>query len=246
MKNFRGKHASIAKTRWAAYAAAGAATALAGSNSAEAAIHYSGILNVPFQPHKDHVKTFPLDQAGDFISFERAEIGNAFFGATDVAYFRIFGIAAASFQANRTSYRDFVYKLPRGQNISSGFFVPQPNYPSDGGIMASGDAFFYSHWGDRGTGYVGFRFNNGAGYQYGWARVRISGHPENAFKLIDYAYADPGEPITAGQRSSDEKAPEEGSTDEHAPDEGSLGWLAAGAVGLIAWRKSRSLTARSH
>ena len=40
------KHASIAKTRWAAYAAAGAATALAGSHSAEAAIHYSGPLNV--------------------------------------------------------------------------------------------------------------------------------------------------------------------------------------------------------
>ena len=40
--NNRCKPASIAKTRWVAYAAAGAATALAGSQSAEAAIHYSG------------------------------------------------------------------------------------------------------------------------------------------------------------------------------------------------------------
>jgi hypothetical protein len=62
-----GKPASIAKTRWASYAAAGAATALTGSHSAEAAIHYSGILNVPFPPHKDHAKKFPLDQAGEFI-----------------------------------------------------------------------------------------------------------------------------------------------------------------------------------
>jgi MYXO-CTERM domain-containing protein len=54
------------------------------------------------------------------------------------------------------------------------------------------------------------------------------------FKLVDYAYADPGESIKAGQTSSDEQA----------PDEGSLGWLALGAVGLFAWRKSRSLTAR--
>ncbi|HEX9254899.1 MAG TPA: hypothetical protein VF938_05115, partial [Candidatus Angelobacter sp.] len=48
MKNVRRKPASIAKTRWAAYA---------GSNSLEAAIHYSGLLDVPFPPHKDHSKT---------------------------------------------------------------------------------------------------------------------------------------------------------------------------------------------
>ena len=45
MKNLRRKRASIPKRRWAAYAAAGAATALAGSNSLEAAIHYSGYLH---------------------------------------------------------------------------------------------------------------------------------------------------------------------------------------------------------
>ncbi len=51
------------------------------------------------------------------------------------------------------------------------------------------------------------------------------------FELLDYAYADPGESITAGQRSSDEKA----------PDQGSLGWLALGALGLLAWRRRRSV-----
>ena len=99
--------------------------------------------------------------------------------------------------------------------------------------MASGHNVS-QQWTDRGTGYVGFRFNNSAGYQYGWARVRVSGESENAFKVLDYAYADPGEHIRAGQRSSAEQA----------PDEGSLSWLALGAVGLLAWRKSRSRTAR--
>src|SRR5438477_8106049 len=94
----RRQTAKVSHSRWVAYATAGAATALAGSHSLEAAIHYSGILDVPFRPHKDHVKTFPLDQAGDFISFQRAETGS--FGQ-DVAYFRIFGIAAASFQGER-------------------------------------------------------------------------------------------------------------------------------------------------
>src|SRR6266446_8947954 len=100
------KPAAITKTRWAAYATAGAATALAGSHTAEAAIHYSGILNLPFPPHKDTAKTFPLDQAGDFISFERAEVSTSFFQATDIAFFRIFGIAAASFRGFRSVTAD--------------------------------------------------------------------------------------------------------------------------------------------
>jgi MYXO-CTERM domain-containing protein len=58
--------------------------------------------------------------------------------------------------------------------------------------------------------------------------------PQNAFTVLDYAYADPGEPISAGQRSSDERV----------PDPASLGWLAIGAVGLLAWRNSRSRPGR--
>jgi len=50
---------------------------------------------------------------------------------------------------------------------------------------------------------------------------------ESGFKVLDYAFADPGEPIFAGQTSSDEQA----------PDQGSLGGVALGAAGLLAWRK---------
>jgi MYXO-CTERM domain-containing protein len=72
----------------------------------------------------------------------------------------------------------------------------------------------------------------------------MTGKPQNGFVLLDYAYADPGEPIKAGQTSSAEQAPNQDSTDEQAPGQGSLGWLALGAVGLLALRKTRSLTAR--
>ena len=81
--------------------------------------------------------------------------------------------------------------------------------------------------------------NNGSGDQYGWARVKFGGgsvYDEN-FWLADYAYADPGEPIRAGQRSSNEIVSEK--TNEMATSEGSLGLLALGAAGLIGWRKSR-------
>jgi hypothetical protein len=88
-------------------------------------------------------------------------------------------------------------------------------------------------WADRGRGFIGFRWYNSAGFQYGWARITKT-RLEDKIRLEDYAYADPGEPIRAGQKSSNEMV----------PDEGSLGGLALGAAGLLAWRKSRSQAAR--
>jgi hypothetical protein len=99
----------------------------------------------------------------------------------------------------------------------------------------------FQQWRDPGVGFVGFRFNSGTGIQYGWARVRMGGTSRlNGFKLIDYAYADPGEAIRAGEGIP--RAGEDGQdmSDGQGPDEGSLGGLAVGAVGLLAWRKSRS------
>jgi hypothetical protein len=98
-----------------------------------------------------------------------------------------------------------------------------------------------------GVGFVGFRFNNGAGFQYGWAPVRMAGFERsNSFRLIDYAYADPGEAIRAGQGIPRAGEDEQDVSDDQRPDEGSLGGLALGAVGLLAWRKSQARTARSH
>jgi hypothetical protein len=242
----RRQTAKVSHSRWLAYATASVATALAGSHSAEAATHYSGILNERID--QDTAKTFPLDQAGDFIWFERLQTGG--FGATNVAYFRVYGIASAKFRGflNYTYYL-FVSKLRFGELIPATTFgwVCCPHPPElSGGFL---DRFGYqsfpwagSQWKDRGPGYIGFRFNNGAGIQYGWARVWITGHPENAFKVIDYAYGDVGDRIRAGQKGGNEMVPEE--SNDIVPDEGSLGGLALGAVGLLAWRKSRSRAAR--
>src|SRR5262245_1242208 len=63
----------VSHSRWLAYASASAATALAGSHSAEAAIHYSGSLRVHFPPDENTTKTFPLlHQPGDLLWFQRA------------------------------------------------------------------------------------------------------------------------------------------------------------------------------
>ena len=217
----RSKPASIAKTRWVAYAAAGAATALAGSQSAEAAIHYSGPVNERFPA--GNADSFNLDQPGDFFRLSH-DLG--------VAGFSIFGIASEAFRGfwGLSSYH-YVSKLSHGQRISTGNFTQNTS-----GFLAGG---YEEQWGKRGTGFIGFRFNNGAGVQYGWARITMAGPAHDNFFLLDYAYADPGESLRAGQTSEDTLS------DEQSPDQGSLGGLALGAAGLLAWRKSRkSLTAR--
>ena len=226
----------IGKRRWAIYAAAGAATALGGSHSLEAEIHYSGHINVPFPPDGETRYTFQLNQPDVSLEFIKRE--------GDYAGFRINSIANRSINKafrGYGSYPAFVSKLNFGDNISAGAFVRTST--TYWGILAYNGGI--GQWTERGVGFIGFRFGGEAGIQYGWARVKMAGQDrKNAFKVTEYAYADPGEPIFAGQKSSDEQAPDQGSTDEDAPDEGSLGGLALGAAGLLAWRKSRSRTTR--
>jgi hypothetical protein len=83
---------------------------------------------------------------------------------------------------------------------------------------------------ENGIGFIGFKFNNGSGDQYGWVRIQTRGGFLNSFILRDFAYGGVGDRIRAGQTSSNEVV----------PIEGSLGGLALGAAGLLAWRRRRS------
>ena len=64
------------------------------------------------------------------------------------------------------------------------------------------------------------------------ARLKIGSFPHHKFELLDYAYGDPGDTVFAGQKS-----------DDAAPSLESLGGLALGAAGLLAWRQRRSALA---
>jgi LPXTG-motif cell wall-anchored protein len=55
------------------------------------------------------------------------------------------------------------------------------------------------------------------------------GGPRNMFAVVDYAYGDPGDRVLAGQTGANTSAPELES----------LGGLALGAAGLLAWRRRR-------
>jgi len=232
IRSSRRQIATISNSRWLAYATAGAATALAGTNFAEAAIHYSGRVGEKFTARGNKTKSFQLDQPGRSIRLGHGQPDSGF--AT-------FGFVEGAIRGVFTSrLRNYVSKLSFGQSIAAMNFY----YESFGGVMANSYGGSLTQWGYPGVGFVGFRFYTDAGYQYGWARVRMGGTGRNnAFRLLDYAYADPGEAIRAGEGIP---AGEDGQdmSDEQAPDEGSLGGLALGAVGLLAWRKSRSRTAR--
>ena len=233
MKTRLSRHqvANVSHSRWLAYATATSATTLAATNSAEADIHYSGRLDVPFQCQEASCRTthtFQLDKPGN--SFQLDHYVNSYnHGIEGIA---IFGVVSAGVRGRSNPMFHTIYayasRLNSDQKISSGPFAMGGAYLEFFGRCRQ--------WTNPGYGIIGFRFNNGAGVQYGWARIRMAGFltRDSIYKLVDYAYADAGEPIRAGQTSSDEQA----------PNQGSLGWLALGASGLLALRKSRSQAAR--
>jgi hypothetical protein len=231
----RRQTAKVSHARWIAYATAGAATALTASHSVEAAIHYS-VVDKKFPGYLTKAKWFQLDQPGDSIYFRHThyDLGGA-------AFFNITGIAGAAFRGYlgyHSFYRGiFASKLSFGESIAAGHFTNGFDIYTTG-IMSR---YSYGQWTSPGMGFVGFRFNNGSGPQYGWARVRISAG--TAFKVLDFAYGDAGERITAGEGIPRGSEDDQDISDDQGPDEGSLGGLALGAVGLLAWRKSRSRTA---
>ncbi len=179
---------SIATGRWAGYAAAAAASTLAAAPSAEAAIHYSGLINHPF--HGNHKGTVSLGSgAGEFVIIH--SYGK--YGSTSRSGNLHFQLYAGSpsvngFVASRPPAS--VSNLNRGDAMSTRPFVP------DGGVLASNfcgcSHGIRGQFRNRGVGYVGFKFNNGAGDQYGWVRLRVYGGPDNRGTLVDFAYGDPG------------------------------------------------------
>lgn len=226
----------ISSARWLAYATASAATAVTlGEPSAEGAIHYSGRIDAKLPANKDAHVTFQLDKPGDSIFFERVSATH-FSETAGLAGFKAVGLRSGFFVGTGPSVSTycFVYNLQKGYNVSHARrFGMGADYRSGFGKLAflgpgSGSFDF------RGTYFLGFAFNNGSGRQYGWARVHMRGPvKKNSFRVLDFAYADVGETILVGQTSDSTSRAENGATE-------SLGALAFGAAGLMAWRQRRA------
>ena len=207
------KLAVINNSRWVAYATAGAATALTGTQSAEAAIHYFSVnqlvLGTP-------TATYPFPLAGTAGFQVNHSLTNAFAG---------FAIAPGSFVGSVNGTFRYVSRFSTaGLNVSTaGNFIQNL-----GGPATLAGTFAFGQWILPGPAFAAIKFNGGAGTQYGWVRLDMnSPAAANSFTIVDYAYADPGEMIATGQ----------------IPEPGTLGLLALGAVGLLAWRNRRAQAA---
>ena len=219
----------IPHPRWAAYAAAGAASAITGVSSAEAEIHYSGPIHqrVAAPPGEVVHVPLPLD-AGATLTFTQA---------SGLAHMTIGGVGG-DFVAQYLLYGGlYVSNLGRGVNLSTQRFDNLCERTSTsyqlvcyGGTI--GNTGKNGYFQEPGVGYIGFDFDRGAGVQYGWARIKITGAPLYRFIVLDYAWGDPHQKIRTGQKSAK-------GTAEAAADRGSLGLLALGGAGLLAWRGRR-------
>jgi hypothetical protein len=227
----RVKSLSLSEPRWLAYATAGVAGAFGLSSNAEAEIHYSG--NVFIHLTGNARASLPLSNGASLV-FE-----NVFGGSTFLQdfYLLIKGVISGSArQSFRTASFNWVSNLPLGENVSDGTFGSVAGNPVHGVLIGfwSDGAFAPPQFG-RIRGFVGFRFNTGNGTQYGWARIQTTNDNNNRIHddIKDYAWGDPGDRIRTGQKSS------AGDMVDTVTDSGSVGLLALGAAGLVAWRKRR-------
>lgn len=220
---------SVCSTRWLAYATAGAATAVAGVNSSEAAIHYSGVLNQTFNAPATQivVETFALSNAA-MLQFAHSRASALHPSSHGAALFRIASAALSNMFVGSApgAFDRYPFRLASNVNLNT-----ESPFNAMAGSSFAELAFHggqpNDHWLDAGTGFIGFRFNGGSGMQFGWARLTMDGAVGNTFTLVDYAWGDAGDQIATGQ----------------IPEPGSLALLAIGAAGLLAWRRQRAKTA---
>src|SRR6266513_5948926 len=233
MKTLRAiKSVSISETRWLAYATAGVASAFGLSSSAEAEIHYSGDVSIKLTGNAQ--ASLPLSNGASL------EFRNIFGGSTFLQHFHFYvkGVISGSARGyfpSASGSRNWLSNLGPRENVSAGEFLPVTGNPGFGVLFTFWSDGAFSPIGGWPRGFVGFRFNTGNGTQYGWARIQTRNDNNNRIHDIikDYAWGDVGDRIRTGQKSSS------GDMVDAVTDSGSVGLLALGAAGLVAWRKRR-------
>ena len=204
---------------------AAGACAVASAPNAEASVVSSGPLNI----------SVPVSVSGIYIDLADFTTYTSLSAAQTAE-----GTAAPILNIWGTS-NTFSYLYPSASTVNR--FVGTGTSPSElaaGATIDSTSTYTTSRasgaltpnpWTAGTTGYLGFRFTNGATTEYGWAQITAQAPPTaaNPTKILGLAYENTGAGILAGQTSA-------------VPEPGTVGALAFGAVGagVMAWRRRKA------
>ena len=142
--------------------------------SAEAEIHYSGLIHqrVAAQPGEVVHVPLPLD-AGATLTFTQA---------SGLAHMTIGGVGGDFVAQHSPSGGLYVPTFGRGVNLSTQRFDNLCERTSSSSQLVCyggtiGNTGKNGYFEEPGVGYIGFDFDRGAGLRYGWARIKITGAP---------------------------------------------------------------------
>ena len=203
-----------------AYSAAAAGAGLLAAQSAEAAIQYTSV-NWTIQS-----STRPIDFDAGGSDFK---IRHDAFGSVRLAYVKYISGGATTYSVAVTG--DYARRFAADDNISGAgtwdsssgrLFRYYSAGPTTEGYFQPGQ-----------VGYVGVRFNSGAGMKYGWIHVDVVAAGFTSIHVDGYAYQDDGSSIKAGEMPP---VPE--------PSTIALALLASGAAGVMRSRRKKILKGR--
>ena len=233
------KPVTVNKKRWAMYAAAGAVTAIAGTQTAEAQITHIMVEDGLGDVGTDGSASFDLGETGATLNFSNPP---SFYGGflagvgVDDANGANGGIAAFLAAPPGQTF-NFLYgaNLASGATLSTQFFQVQNNvYLRYGSAPGPNTAFLPGE-----EGFVGFSFFDGDETAFGWARLTFDPGTDNTFTVEEFAFSDNFAPIVVGQIEG--PAGDGGGGAPAIPEPSSLGLLALGAVGVLTNRRRKAV-----
>ena len=202
-------------SREACFTVAATGFILSAAQDCDAAIVYSGTLNVTLG--LNDTQSLDLDGGGYDLRFE---LDRRFVPGGPYNY----AIAQALVNGGIIGAGNAVQNFSASESISGASLINTGYlfWARTFGTLHPGYEFSYSS-----PGYVGFRLELDGGDKYGW--VQIKDIPSNArsYTIVDWAYEDSGNPIKTGETGV-------------VPEPSGLALLACGAAGIYALRKKKT------